>query len=290
MRRISMADTQHTSTSLTPWDIVQLARHPQRPHTLDYIRGLCEDFVELRGDRRFGDDRALIGGVARFGGQTVVVLGHQKGSNTKENIQHNFGLPRPEGYRKALRLMRHAEKFGFPILTFIDTSGADPSMASEERGIGQAIAESLVTMAELRVPIVATVIGEGGSGGALAIGMADRLLMLENAIYSVASPEGAAAILWKDASKAPDAAKAMKITAPDLYQLGIVDDVVPEVSGGAHLDTAAVIATVGARLQQHVSELVALPVALLRQQRYEKYRSIGVFQHSQTVLLGAAIP
>ena len=282
-----MADEQHTSAELTPWDIVQLARHPQRPHTLDYIRGLCEDFVELRGDRRFGDDRALLGGIGRFNGQSVVVLGHQKGSNTKENIQHNFGSPRPEGYRKALRLMQHAEKFGFPVLAFIDTPGADPSMGSEERGIGEAIAANLVVMAELDVPIVTTVIGEGGSGGALAIGVADRLLMLQYAIYSVASPEASAAILWRDASKAPDAAKAMKITAPDLHQLQIIDEIIPEPAGGAHLDTAATIAAVGASIQRHLDELQVLPVRELRQRRYEKYRSIGLVQQVQTIALSA---
>ncbi|MDP9316973.1 MAG: acetyl-CoA carboxylase carboxyltransferase subunit alpha [Chloroflexota bacterium] len=284
-----MADDQSQHGELAPWDIVQLARHPQRPHTLDYIRGLCEDFVELRGDRRFGDDRALLGGVARFNGQTVVVLGHQKGSNTKENIAHNFGSPRPEGYRKALRLMRHAEKFGFPVLAFVDTPGADPSMASEERGIGEAIAENLLVMAELKVPIVTTVIGEGGSGGALAIGVADRLLMLQYAIYSVASPEASAAILWRDASKAPDAAKAMKITAQDLYRLQIIDEIVAEPDGGAHLDMPAAIAAVSAAIQRHLDELRALPAAELRHRRYDKYRSIGVVHHAQTVALNAAL-
>lgn len=274
------------NTALTPWDIVQIARHPQRPHTLDYLRTLCEDFVELRGDRRFGDDRALIGGVARFNGRSVVVLGHQKGSNTKENITHNFGSPKPEGYRKALRLMHHADKFGFPILAFIDTSGADPSMASEERGIGEAIAENLVVMAELNVPIISTVIGEGGSGGALALGVADRLLMLQYSFYSVASPEGSAAILWRDASKAPEAAKAMKITAPDLYELGIVDDIIDEPDGGAHLDTTATIAAVGATIQQHLDQLLTIPAPDLRQQRYQKYRSIGAFQQTQGRALG----
>lgn len=286
-----MSEQHPSSAELTPWDIVQIARHPQRPRTLNYIRTLCEDFVELRGDRRFGDDRALIGGVARFAGRTVVVIGHQKGSNTKENIQYNFGSPGPEGYRKALRLMQHAQKFGFPILTFIDTPGADPSMASEERGIGGAIAENLIVMAELDVPIIATVIGEGGSGGALAIGVADRLLMLEYAIYSVASPEASAAILWRDAAQAPDAAQAMKITARDLRQLGIVDEIVAETIGGAHLDTAATTATVSAALQRHLSELLSLPTAELRQLRYDKYRSIGAFQHTPGLPLGdVAVP
>jgi acetyl-CoA carboxylase carboxyl transferase subunit alpha len=282
-----MADEQQRKDSeLTPWDIVQIARHPQRPHTIDYVRGLCEDFVELRGDRRFGDDRALLGGVARFNGQTVVVIGHQKGSNTKENIAHNFGSPRPEGYRKALRLMQHAEKFGFPVLAFIDTPGADPSMASEERGIGEAIAENLIQMASLKVPVISTVIGEGGSGGALAIGVADQLLMLQYAIYSVASPEASAAILWRDASKAPDAARAMKITAADLYELRIVDEIVPEPNGGAHLDSVATIAAVGSAIQQHLAELQSQPVEALLKARYDKYRAIGVVQQAQTAQLG----
>jgi acetyl-CoA carboxylase carboxyl transferase subunit alpha len=277
-----MADEQHhTKSGLTPWDIVQIARHPQRPHTLDYIRGMCDDFVELRGDRRFGDDRALISGVARFNGRTVVVIGHQKGSNTKENIMHNFGSPMPEGYRKSLRLMQHAEKFNLPILVLIDTSGAHPSTEAEERGIAEAIAENLLVMAGLKVPIIATVIGEGGSGGALAVGVADRLLMLEYAIYSVASPEASAAILWRDASKAPDAAKAMKITAKDLQQLGIADEIIPEVPGGAHLDTATTVRRVRAAIQGHLDELLSLPIDELRRRRYDKYRSIGALQQAQ---------
>lgn len=270
-----------TPAILEPWDHVQLARHPQRPHTIDYIRGLCEEFVELRGDRHYGDDAAMVAGLARFERRTVALLGHQKGSNTKENIRHNFGSPHPEGYRKALRLMRHAEKFGFPLLCFVDTPGASPNMESEERGQGWAIAENLLVMADLRVPIVTTVIGEGGSGGALAIGVADRLLMLEHAIYSVASPEASAAILWRDASKAPDAAKAMKITAADLRDLGIADEVIPEVSGGAHLDPARTIADVGAVLRQHLCDLLQLSTEDLLQRRYEKYRTIGVVHEMQ---------
>jgi acetyl-CoA carboxylase carboxyl transferase subunit alpha len=279
---------QANTNELTPWDIVQIARHPQRPHTLDYIRVLCDDFVELRGDRRFGDDRALLGGVARFGSQTVVVMGHQKGSNTKENILHNFGSSGPEGYRKALRLMHHAEKFGFPVLAFIDTSGADPSMAAEERGIGEAIAENLMTMAQLRVPIIATVIGEGGSGGALAIGVADRLLMLQYSFYSVASPEGSAAILWRDATQAPEAAKVLKLTAADLYEFGIADEIIPEVLGGAHTDSLPVINAVGAAIRRHVDEMLALSPAELHAKRYNKYRSIGMFYEAQAVILNGA--
>jgi acetyl-CoA carboxylase carboxyl transferase subunit alpha len=274
---------------LTAWDHVQLARHAQRPHTLDYIRGLCEEFVELRGDRRFGDDAAIVGGLARFDGRTVALLGHQKGSNTKENIRHNFGSPHPEGYRKALRVMRHAEKFGFPLLCFIDTPGASPNMESEERGQGWAIAENLLAMADLEVPIIATVIGEGGSGGALAIGVADRLIMLEHAIYSVASPEGSAAILFRDASKAPEAARAMKITAADLQGLGIVDEVVPEVAGGAHLDVPRTIADVGEVLRRHLRELLELPIRELLHLRYQKYRNIGVVHEMQAAAVAHAL-
>ena len=274
---------------LTAWDHVQIARHAQRPHTLDYIRGLSEEFVELRGDRRFGDDTAIVGGLARFDGRTVALLGHQKGSNTKENIRHNFGSPHPEGYRKALRVMRHAEKFGFPLLCFIDTPGASPNMESEERGQGWAIAENLLAMADLEVPIIATVIGEGGSGGALAIGVADRLIMLEHAIYSVASPEGSAAILFRDASKAPEAARAMKITAADLQGLGIVDEVVPEVAGGAHLDVPRTIADVGEVLRRHLRELLELPIRELLHLRYQKYRNIGVVHEMQAAAVAHAL-
>ena len=263
------------SSRLTAWERVQLARHPQRPHTLDYIRGLCGSFIELRGDRRFGDDPAMVAGVARFDGQTVAVLGHQKGSNTRENIRHRFGSPNPEGYRKALRLMRQAAKFGFPLLCFIDTPGASPSMDAEERGQGQAISESLLVMADLVTPIVAVVIGEGGSGGALAIGLADRLLMLEHAVYSVASPEASATILWRDASQAPDAANAMKITAADLRALGVADEIVPEAAGGAHLDPHETIATVGTAIQRHLREIARLSSAELVSRRYDKYRAIG---------------
>ncbi len=270
-----------TTATLTPWDHVQIARNPQRPHTLDYVRGLIEDFIELRGDRRFGDDAAMVAGVGRFAGQTVAVLGHQKGANTKENIKYNFGSPHPEGFRKALRVMQHAAKFGLPVLCFIDTSGASPNMASEERGQAEAIAENLLVMADLPVPIIATVIGEGGSGGALAIGVADRLLMLQYSVYSVASPEASAAILWRDASKAPEAARAMRITAPDLQRFGIADDVIAEPEGGAHLDTPATIASVREALRGHLATLAALPLATLLEQRYAKYRSIGVLHEHQ---------
>lgn len=271
--------------TMTPWDKLQLARHPQRPHTLDYIRTLCEDFVELHGDRRFGDDAAMIGGLARFNGRTVVVLGHQKGNDTRENVRRNFGMPKPEGYRKALRLLQHAEKFGFPVLCFIDTPGAFPDMQSEERGQGSAIAENILVMSGLRVPIIATVIGEGGSGGALAIGVADRLLMLEHSVYSVASPEGSAAILWRDSSKAPDAARAMRITAQDLLEMRIIDQIIPEPEGGAHTDTEAAIQTVGMALHQNFAELLNFDLDAILDGRYRKYRAIGQFEERQHALV-----
>lgn len=267
--------------ALTPWDKVQLARHPRRPHTLDYVRALCDDFIELHGDRRYGDDPAIIGGPARFVDRTVMIVGHQKGSDARENARRNFGMARPEGYRKALRLFRHAEKFGFPLICFIDTPGADPSMESEERGQGNAIAENILALAGLRVPIVACIIGEGGSGGALALGVADRLLMLEHAIYSVAAPEAAASILWRDAGKAPEAASAMRITALDQYDLGIVDVIIPEPEGGAHTDAAAAAAAVGEALRAALEALVGLPIDDLLQRRYARYRAIGRFQECQ---------
>jgi acetyl-CoA carboxylase carboxyl transferase subunit alpha len=270
--------------TMTPWDKLQLARHPQRPHTLDYIRTLCEDFVELHGDRRYGDDAAMIGGLARFYERTVVVLGHQKGHDTRENVRRNFGMPRPEGYRKALRLLQHAEQFGFPVLCFIDTPGAFPDMQSEERGQGSAIAENILVMSGLRVPIIATVIGEGGSGGALAIGVADRLLMLEHSVYSVASPEGSAAILWRDSSKAPDAARAMRITAQDLLEMRIIDQIIPEPEGGAHTDSEAAIQTVGLALHQNFAELLSLDLDTILDDRYRKYRTIGQFEERQHAL------
>ncbi|MBM4125262.1 MAG: acetyl-CoA carboxylase carboxyltransferase subunit alpha, partial [Nitrospira sp.] len=213
---------------LTPWQRAQIARHVQRPSVLDYIQACCRDFVELHGDRAFADDRAIVGGFARFNDRSVLVLGHQKGKTLKERMQRNFGMPNPEGYRKALRLMRLAEKFKRPILTFIDTPGAYPGIGAEERGQAEAIARNLLVMSQLRVPIVSVVIGEGGSGGALALGVADRVLMLEHAIYSVISPEGCAAILWDDPAKAPDAATALKMTATDLLELGVIDEVIPE--------------------------------------------------------------
>jgi acetyl-CoA carboxylase carboxyl transferase subunit alpha len=274
------------TTTLTPWDKVQLARNPQRPHTLDYVRGLCEDFVELHGDRRYGDDSAMVGGMARFDGRTVMVIGHQKGRDSRENVKRNWGMPKPEGYRKALRLFQHAEKFGFPLICFIDTPGADPGIESEERGQGNAIAENILMMAGLKTPIVAIVIGEGGSGGALAIGVADRLIMLEHSIYSVASPEGTAAILWRDSAKAPDAAKAMKITAQDLLALNVIDAIVPEPAGGAHNDVETIITAAGDMVRRQLAELLEFDLPTLLDQRYAKYRAIGHYQERQSQILG----
>lgn len=279
------AGTQTPDPSAATWERVKLARHADRPKTLDYVKRLSFEFVEVHGDRRFGDDAAIVGGLAEFEGRTVMVIGHQKGKNTKENIARNFGMPSPEGYRKALRLMQQAEKFGFPLICFIDTPGAYPGLEGEERGVAQAIAENLMTLAQLRIPIISVVIGEGGSGGALAIGLADRVLMLENSIYSVASPEASASILWRDATKAPVAAATMKITAQDLLSLGVVDEVLPEPEGGAHSEPGIMTDTVKEALLRHLSELeVKLaeggPDAMqyLLDERYAKFRKMGAFE------------
>ncbi len=265
---------------LTAWDKVQLARHRYRPHTLDYIHHLCSDFVELRGDRSFGDDPALLGGVGRTALGPVVVMGHQKGRDTRENVRHNFGMPHPEGYRKALRLMRHAEKFAMPLVCFIDTPGAQPDMEAEARGQAQAIADCLITLARLRVPIIAIVIGEGGSGGALAIGLGDRILMLEHAIYSVAAPEASAAILWRDAGQAAEAARMMKITAQDLSELGVIDEIVPEPTGGAHNDPQTMITTTIEAVTRNLDDLRCRDPQHLLWERYARYRAIGCFQQA----------
>ena len=263
--------------SLTAWQRAQLARHPKRPHALDLFRLLLTDFVELHGDRVFGDDMAIVGGLAGFEGEPVVVVGHQKGRDTRENIARNFGMPHPEGYRKALRLMQLAEKFGKPVITFIDTPGAYPGLGAEERGQAEAIARNLREMAGLRTPIISVVTGEGGSGGALAIGVANRVLMLEHAIYSVISPEGCAAILWGDASKAPEAAQLMRTTAPDLQRLGIIDGVVPEPVGGAHRNWEEAAGNLRTVLREHLRQLRPRSPGELVQDRYEKFRRIGVF-------------
>jgi acetyl-CoA carboxylase carboxyl transferase subunit alpha len=263
---------------LSAWERVQLARHPRRPYTLDYVPLMFSEFVELHGDRLFGDDAAIVGGLATLQARTVMLIGHQKGRDTRDNLLRRFGMARPEGYRKALRLMRHAEKFGMPVVTLIDIPGADPSLVAEERGQAFAIAENLLAMSCLRVPIVSAVIGEGGSGGALALGVADRVLMLENAIYSVASPEAAASILWKDGARGAAAAEAMRITADDLLGFGVVDAIVPEPAGGAHTDHAAAAQKLQEALVAQLSELDGLPLDELVEQRSRRYRAIGVFE------------
>jgi len=261
--------------SLTPLERVQLARHPKRPYTLDYIDLAFTDFVELHGDRNFRDDQAIVGGWARLQGRTVMVIGHQKGRDMKENLRRNFGMPHPEGYRKALRLMQQAEKFGHPIVTLIDTPGAYPGIGAEERGQAEAIAMNLREMARLRVPVVAVVIGEGGSGGALALGLADRVLMLENAVYSVISPEGCAAILWKTAAAKDKAAAALKLTAPDLAALDVIDEVVPEPVGGAHMDPEGAAVALGEALTRQIAQLAEKSPEELQAERFEKFAAMG---------------
>jgi acetyl-CoA carboxylase carboxyl transferase subunit alpha len=271
---------QRTYASLNAWQRTQLARHPKRPHTRDWCRLLLEDFVELHGDRVFGDDAAIVGGLARFESHSVVVVGHQKGRDTREKIARNFGMPHPEGYRKALRLMDLAAKFGKPLVTFIDTPGAYPGLGAEERGQAEAIARNLKRMASLPVPIIVAVTGEGGSGGALAIGMGNRVLMLEYAVYSVISPEGCAAILWGDAGKAPDAAEAMRTTAPELLQLGIIDGIVPEPVGGAHRDWEGAAANLKTALREQLWALRSKSPEELIAERYEKFRRMGAFEEA----------
>jgi len=263
--------------NLTPWQRVQVARHPKRPYALDYVSALCQDFQELHGDRQFNDDRALVGGTAFFEGRSVMIIAQQKGRDTKENIIRNFGMPQPEGYRKALRLMKLAEKFGLPVLTFIDTPGAYPGVESEARHVSEAIAVNLREMAMLKVPSIAIIVGEGGSGGALGIGVTDRVLIFENAYYSVISPEGCAAILWKDRANAPQAAEALKLNAANLKELGVVDDVIPEPFGGAHNDPAAAVASLKQALIRHLDELTKLDTEKLRDARYERYRALGEY-------------
>jgi acetyl-CoA carboxylase carboxyl transferase subunit alpha len=265
---------------LSPWQTVLLSRHPGRPYTQDYLARLITDFLEVHGDRQFGDDPAIVGGLGWFEGTPVLCLGHQKGRTTKENVMRNFGMPKPEGYRKALRLMELAARFKRPILCFIDTTGAYPGVDAEERGQAEAIAKNLEVMSSLPVPIVAAVIGEGGSGGALALGVADRILMLEYAVYSVISPEGCASILWRDDDKKGEAAAAMKMTASDLHRLGVVDEVVPEAPGGAHRDFDATARNLGSAIRRNLAELWALPPDRLRELRYQKYRAMGAFVES----------
>jgi acetyl-CoA carboxylase carboxyl transferase subunit alpha len=270
--------TEEIYSRLTAWQKTLVARHPQRPYTLDYIQALVGDFVELHGDRRFADDEAIVAGFGTFGERPVAVIGHQKGRDTKEKIRRNFGMPRPEGYRKALRVMKLAEKFRRPVLTLIDTSGAYPGIDAEERGQAEAIATNLLEMARLQTPIIVTVTGEGGSGGALALGVGDRVIMMEYAVYSVISPEGCAAILWKDAQKKRDAAEALKMTASDLKSLGVIDEIIPEPLGGAHTDPSAAAQAVGEAISRALAETEAVPVAELLERRYRKFRAMGWFE------------
>jgi acetyl-CoA carboxylase carboxyl transferase subunit alpha len=284
LARLQKKSRQLTTTifaSLTPWQITQLARHPLRPYTLDYIRLICDEFTELHGDRMFGDDMAIVGGLARIDGRPLMIIGHQKGRDTKERVRRNHGMPKPEGYRKALRLLKTAERFGLPVLTLIDTMGAYPGVSSEERGQSEAIARNLFEMATLEVPIISAVIGEGGSGGALAIGVCDRLLMLQYAVYSVISPEGCASILWKSADKKEAAADAMGLTADRLQGLALVDEVVQEPLGGAHRDHEMIAASLKAAILRHLTILEKVPVPELLTNRAQRLASFGVFSESK---------
>ena len=281
LRKKGLALTKEIYSKLNAWQISQVARHPQRPYTLDYIQRLMTDFQELHGDRAFADDQAIVGGIARFEGEPVMVIGHQKGRDTKEKILRNFGMPRPEGYRKALRLMRLAEKFKLPVLTFIDTPGAYPGVGAEERGQSEAIARNLYVMAELKTPIVCTVIGEGGSGGALAIGVGDTVMMLQYATYSVISPEGCASILWKSADKAPLAAESLGITAARLKALGLVDRVVEEPLGGAHRDPEAMMGNLRCALRESLQQLRERPLNALLNDRYARLMGYGKFKEAR---------
>lgn len=264
--------------NLTPWQRVQIARHPKRPYTLDYINMIMKDFIELHGDRLFSDDRAIVGGITWFDDRRIFAIGHQKGRDTKENLMRNFGSAHPEGYRKALRLVKLAEKFNIPIIIFIDTPGAYPGIGAEERGQAQSIAHNLREMFKISVPIIVFVIGEGGSGGALGVGIGDRICVLENAYYSVISPEGCAAILWKDRTKAPEAAQALKLTAKDLLELKIIDEVIGEPLGGAHRDPEAMAASIKKTIKKYLCELSHLSKQQLLNSRYEKFRRMGVFE------------
>ena len=278
LQKKSQTLTKDIYAKLTPWQISQVSRHPQRPYTLDYIEHLFTDFEELHGDRVYADDAAIVGGLARFNGQSVMVIGHQKGRDTKDRQYRNFGMPRPEGYRKAMRLMRLAEKFGIPIMTFIDTPGAYPGVGAEERGQSEAIGKNLYVMAELRVPLICTIIGEGGSGGALAIAVGDTMLMLQYATYSVISPEGCASILWKSADKAPDAAETLGITATRLKALGLVDKIISEPLGGAHRDYPAMMQTLKKALQESLMQVQDQSMEEMLHARFNRLMSYGKFK------------
>ena len=280
LQKKSSTLTRDLYAKLSAWQISQVARHPQRPYSLDYFQNLFSDFEELQGDRLFAEDPAIIGGLARFGSQSVMVIGHQKGRDTKDKLYRNFGMPKPEGYRKALRLMKVAEKFGVPVMTFVDTPGAYPGVGAEERGQSEAIGRNLYAMAELRVPIIVTIIGEGGSGGALAIAVGDVTLMLQYSIYSVISPEGCASILWKSADKAPDAAETLGITANRLKTLGLVDRVVAEPPGGAHRDPSAIMQTLRKSLMDALSEAQERPIDALVEARFERLMAHGKFKEA----------
>jgi acetyl-CoA carboxylase carboxyl transferase subunit alpha len=268
---------------LSPWQRTQLSRHPERPYTLDYIDGLMEDWTELHGDRAGHDDRSIVTGMARFRGVPVAVVGHQKGRNTRENLERNFGMSRPEGYRKALRIMKLAERFGRPIISFIDTPGAYPGVQAEERGQAEAIARNIMEMAAFTVPVICCVVGEGGSGGALAVGVGNRVLMLEHSIYSVISPEGCAAILWRDRAEGPKAAAALRITAADCRRLGVADEVITEPRGGAHRDADATARDLGDAIWSHLDELRQLTPEALREDRYRRFRALGQFEEQARV-------
>jgi acetyl-CoA carboxylase carboxyl transferase subunit alpha len=281
-RRIESVQREIYS-NLTPWQKVQIARHPKRPYALDYIEAICEDFQELHGDRQYSDDRAIIGGPAFLNGDAVMIVAQQKGRDPKERMLRNFGMPQPEGYRKALRLMRMAEKFRLPVLSFIDTPGAFPGVESEARHVSEAIAVNLREMAMLRTPTISIVIGEGGSGGALGIGVTDRVLIFENSYYSVISPEGCAAILWKESAAAPKAAEALKVSADHLERLGVVDEVIPEPLGGAHNDHAQAASALKYVVQKHLKDIRGLAVDRLLETRYERYRHLGVYEEAGVV-------
>jgi len=269
-------------SNLSPWQVVQIMRHSQRPRTLDYIDLMMTDFIEMHGDRSFRDDKAIVGGTAKIDGIPVMVIGLQKGKDTKENLYRNFGCANPEGYRKALRLMKFAEKFSLPVLTFIDTTGAFPGIEGEERGVAEAIARNLLEMARLKVPVIINVIGEGGSGGALGVGVGDRILMLRYATYSVISFEGCAAIIWRDSAKAPDAAMALKPTAKDLLSLKVIDEIVEEPVEGAHRDYKTTAASLKAAIMKNLNSLLAIPADELLKKRYEKFRNMGIFEHAES--------
>ncbi len=277
MREKNRELTKDIFSKLTPWQVTQIARHPLRPYTLDYVERICTDFQELHGDRMYSDDAAIVAGMCRIGGRSVALIGHQKGRDTRERTRRNFGMPRPEGYRKAQRVMQLADRFHLPVVTLIDTSGAYPGVGAEERGQSEAIARSLEVMASLNVPVVSVVIGEGGSGGALAIGVCDRLLMMEYAVYSVISPEGCASILWKSAEKAADAAEAMKMTTGDLRAQGLVDEVIPEPSGGAHRDYDAASRSVASAVSAALDQLCDRPMDVLLEQRYQRLMKLGKY-------------